>query len=84
MKFKKPSISDFVKERNEALFSLDKKKIKCYAKKHQVVLPENELIFWAGVHKAIIAIESAPIDLKEQSAKWLIENGFSTGCGKEN
>lgn len=68
MKCKKTSISNFVKERNEALFSLDEEKIKSYAKKYQVVLPDNELIFWAAIHKAIIAIESAPMELKEKSA----------------
>ncbi len=66
-----------MKERNEVLFSLDEEKIKSYAKKYQVVLPDNELIFWAAIHKTIIDIESAPMELKEKSAIWLIENGYS-------
>lgn len=78
MKCKIPSISDFVKERNEALFSLDKEKIKRYAKKYQIVVPDNDMIFWAGVYKSIVAIESAPKELKEKAVEWLIENGFTT------
>ena len=46
-------MEDFIKERNEALLSLDKEKILAYGKKYNVKFPENEKIFWAGVHKAI-------------------------------
>lgn len=80
MKCKIPSINEFVKERNETLFSLDKEKIKIYAKKYQIVMPDNDMIFWASVYKAIMAIESAPKELKGKAAKWLSENGFSTSC----
>ena len=36
---------EFVKERNEALFSLDEKKIKAYMKKYCVPEPHSERIF---------------------------------------
>lgn len=83
MKNRIPSLSDFVKERNEALFSLDKEKIKKYAKKYGVPLPRNELVFWAGVYKSIIAITDAPMELKADAALWLGENGFCIGLGYE-
>ena len=68
----------FVKERNEALLSLDKKKIDTYCKKYGVNMPENENVFWASVHKAILQINSASPEQKEKSRKWLIDNGFKT------
>lgn len=68
----------FVKERNEALLSLDRKKIERYLKKYGVKPPSNERVFWAGVHKAIIQIPSVPLERKMHSAVWLKEHGFST------
>ena len=35
-------MEDFIKERNEALLSLDKEKILAYGKKYNVKFPENE------------------------------------------
>lgn len=69
-------INKFVKERNEALLSLDKKKITAYAKKYWVSMPKDELIFWAGIHKARLGIKDFPDDEKEKSRIWLKENGF--------
>lgn len=70
------NLNEFVKERNEALLSLDKDRILAYMKKYQVNLPaDSDKVFWASVHKAILAI-SAPEDKKEQSRKWLREHGF--------
>lgn len=70
-------IADFVKERNEALFSLDRAKIEAYMRKHGVDPPANDLIFWAGVHKAIMQITDAPFELKMKSYDWLMEHKFS-------
>lgn len=68
----------FVKERNEAILSLDEKKIKRYCKKYRVPIPENETVFWAGVHKCIIHIDAAPLEQKLKSAAWLNQHGFKT------
>ena len=38
-------MEDFIKERNEALLSLDKEKILAYGKKYNVKFPENEKYF---------------------------------------
>jgi hypothetical protein len=71
----------FVKERNEALFSLDEIKILAYCKKYGARVPTNERIFWASVYKAILAIGDAPDELKGKAKNWLIKNNFSLGMG---
>ena len=70
------NIKKFAQERDDALLSLDEKKIRTYGKKYGVPLPKDEQVFWAGIHKARTAITSFPEDEKERSRKWLIEHGF--------
>lgn len=71
----------FVKERNEALFSLDRKKIEAYMIKYGETQCVNapDLIFWASVYKAICEIKGAPDELVEKARTWLKENGFHPG-----
>lgn len=74
-------MEDFIKERNEALLSLDREKILAYGKKYNVKFPEDEKIFWAGVHKAICSLYLIPVNKitksqYEKSKEWLKENGF--------
>lgn len=72
---------EFIQDRNEALFSLDRKKIDAYLRKYNGVdnskIPEK--VFWASIHKAICNIKDAPPELQSKSRKWLKDNGFSTG-----
>ena len=70
-------IKKWVKDRDEAMLSLDKDKIVAFCKKNNVPIPENETVFWAGVHKAILHINSATFEQKQNSFEWLIEHGFS-------
>ena len=72
-------IERFVKERNEALFSLDRKKIEAYLVKYgeTEMLKAPDLIFWGGVYKAICGIQGAPKDLVDKAHIWLTENGFA-------
>ena len=72
-------IERFVKDRNEALFSLDRKKIEAYLIKYGETEFVNtpDLLFWAGVYKAICGITGAPAELVEQAHGWLTENGFA-------
>lgn len=71
------SMSQFVAERDEALLSLDEKKIRAYMKKYHIVYqPENETVWWAGIHKSILGIRSATPEQVERSKKWLVEHGF--------
>jgi hypothetical protein len=46
------TVANFVKERNEALFSLDRKKIEAYCAKYGDSDSTNvpDLVFWAGVY----------------------------------
>ena len=67
---------EFVKERNEALFSLDRKKIEAYMKKYCVPEPHSERIFWAMVYKAIWNIVDVPPEVKVKAKAWLKEHGF--------
>lgn len=77
-------MNNFVKERNEALLSLDEKKIDAYMKKYNPLIkkPKDKKIYWASVHKAICNLFLVPennisIEQYERSYKWLQENGFN-------
>ncbi len=74
----KEKMKQFVKDRNKAILSLDKDKIMKYITKYNkdASIPSEEIVFWAGVHKAILGIISATEEQKEYSRKWLRENGF--------
>ena len=72
------SLVDFIKDRNEALLSLDKEKIIAYFRKCYIVMPKDELAFWASVHKSILHINSATDEQKQRSREWLTNHGFST------
>ena len=73
------SVTKFVKERNEALLSLDEIKIKKFSKKYGVTLSDNPLVFWAFIHKARIEIASFSEEVKEESRNWLLSLGFKPG-----
>lgn len=73
----KTEIEKYVKERNEALFSLDKEKIKAFSEKWNIPFPQNETVFWAGIHKAIVHTTAATQEQRDNSIKWLIDHGFS-------
>ena len=57
----------FVKERNEALFSLDRKKIEAYMIKYgeTEISQTPDTVFWASVYKAICGIKDAPEAVEE-------------------
>ena len=68
----------FVKERNEALFSLDPKKIEAYMIKYgeTEIAQTPDVVFWASVYKAICSIKDAPEAISKAKA-WLHEHGMS-------
>lgn len=70
-------IRAFVRERDEALLSLDRRKIEAYLRKYQIPIPQDDEVFWRGVHKAICAIKSAPESARKTSEAWLREHGSS-------
>lgn len=72
-------LEEFVKERNEALFSLDRSKIEAYMKKYGQLeaekVPDN--LFWANVYQAICGIKDAPDELVSKALMWLYKNGYT-------
>ena len=70
-------LKKYVKERNKAMFSLDEKKIKAFCRKWGVPIPENENVFWAGVHKVILHTTASTDAQKAHSLLWLVMHGFS-------
>ncbi len=68
----------YAKERNEALLSLDREKILAFGEKWGVALPDDELIFWATVHKCIYHTASAIDEQRANSEAWLKLYGFTT------
>ena len=63
-----------IRDRNEALLSLDENTIKAYCKKWEVPLPDNEQEFWEGVHVARIQVKNFPEKVKRESYAWLQKN----------
>ena len=73
----KKEIKQLVKERDDALLSLDKDKIMRYMQRYGIPCPKNEIVFWAGIHKARMHINAATEQQKQESAAWLLQHGFS-------
>ena len=70
----------FVKERNEALFSLDRKKIEAYMIKYgeTEIAQTPDVVFWASVYKAICSIKDAPEAIVSKAKTWLHEHGMDS------
>ena len=73
----KARIASFVKERNEVLFSLDRDRIEAYFGNQGVELPEDDIVFRAGVYKSICNITDAPAELVQKAQDWLHAHGMS-------
>ena len=72
------TLESIIQERNEALFSLDRKRIEAYLGMFGDEMCKNtpDLIFWAGVYKAICQIKDAPEDKVKAAHAWLLGHGF--------
>ena len=70
-------LENFIKERDEAIISLDESKIYKYCLKYGVKIPENKKVFWAGIHKLRLNITKLSEEEINVSKEWLDENGFS-------
>lgn len=73
------NFKEFVKDRDEALLSLDKEKIMAYARKwgvNELLIPRQEEIFWIAIHKARTAAKSLPMEARSESKRWLQARGF--------
>ena len=69
-------IRKYAELRDEALISLDKEKLIKVFQTYGVPIPTDEMVFWAGIHKARLHIKNIPEELKEESKKWLLKNGM--------
>lgn len=69
-------ISEYIKKRDKALITLDKEKLEELFTDTDTEIPEDEEVFWAGVHKARIQVTSMPETLKDESRMWLLANGY--------
>ena len=67
----------YVKERDEAFLSLDKQKIMKFCRRWHICLPDNETVFWCGVHKVVANTASATEEQRAKSIDWLKDHGFS-------
>ena len=71
-------INQFLKDRTEALLSMDRHKIVAYYEKYGGIIAKSEVVFWAGVHKARTALRDLPETERMASEKWLEERGFNS------
>jgi hypothetical protein len=73
--------NNFVRERDDALLSLDKEQLLAYARKWGVNLsyiPKSDELFWVSIHKARTAATSLPIAARQESKRWLHERGYQS------
>ena len=71
----------YIKDRDEALLSLDEKKIRAFCKKYNVPLSDNPVVFWAGIYKSILAMKNSPVEIRRKAENWLDSHGFQRGVG---
>ena len=71
------SFSKFLRERNDAILSMDEEKIRDFSRKYGIPEPQEDTIFWAGIHKSILALNAASEEQKAASKAWLDRHGFS-------
>ena len=70
-------VKQFLKDRSEALLSMDKHKIVAYYEKYGGIVAKSEVVFWAGVHKARTALKDLPKMERMASEKWLQDRGIN-------
>ena len=70
-------VKEFVKERNEALFSFDREKITSFRSKYGKPVPDNDDVFWGSVAKAVMSITNAPEDARQKAKNILDKLGWS-------
>lgn len=73
----KEYFKQFIKDRNEALFSFDKDTIMAYMKKYHVPdMPDDDRVFWGAVAKAVVNIKGAPKNAVKRAETLLKNLGF--------
>ena len=69
-------IRQFVKERDEALLSMDREKMLAYCRKYGISIAPDEKVFLAGMHQARLGVLDIPEEEQVKSVIWLMQNGF--------
>lgn len=59
------NVETFIKDRNDALFSLDCFKIVKFYNKYRIKPPKNAVDFWKKVYEVILKLPEAPVELKK-------------------
>jgi len=69
-----PEFQELLALRHDAFKSLDEKKIRAYMTKCNIPQIAEPEIFWKGVHIARAAMVDVPMELREKSIDWMIDN----------
>ncbi len=72
----KNDFESYVKERDEALLSMDKDRIIAFCEKYDIPYSKDDKIFWATVYKCIYNLDSATHSHRIDALLWCIRNGF--------
>lgn len=72
-------LEKFVLERNQALFSMARKKIEDFLSRwgEDPGRDLSDTVFWGGVCKAICNITAAPPEIYQKAVVWLMEHDMS-------
>jgi hypothetical protein len=73
-------IERWMRDRDEALLSLDRAKIEAYMTKYGEAdsLPKDDRVFWMSIHKARTGARTLPMEARSLSKQWLTERGLSS------
>ena len=66
----------FIAERDAVMLSLDKERITAFCEQHGLWVPDNDISFWGGVYKSVLAIKSATDEQKAFAREWLIAHNM--------
>ena len=70
------TVAALIRERDAALESLDETRIRAWARRALMQLPDNPASFWAGVHMARAQLRSLPPHERARSTAWLRAQGW--------
>jgi hypothetical protein len=76
------NLTEFIKDRDEALRSLDKQRILNYYRKYgeariaEQLEKSDDTVFWAAVHRGRLTLNSFTAEEKAISEQWLKDHGF--------
>ncbi len=72
-------LNDFIKRRNEALSSRDVDKVMAFHKEWSPsTAPKSREVCEIGMHIAITAVTTLPVEDRRASKQWLEQRGYSS------